>query len=83
MLPVRDGLNEIFRVLKPGGTFLIVDTKPLQKKKVQKVAVGLTGPVMWENPLEKLQPMLETAGFQLIQVGDTKYAIIGFVKAKK
>ncbi len=79
----QKGLEEVHRVLKLGGKFLILDTKPMKKKKAQKIAVGLTGPVMWESPLEQLQPMLRQAGFQSVQVGPTKYSIIGYVKAIK
>jgi ubiquinone/menaquinone biosynthesis C-methylase UbiE len=79
----QQGLNEVFRVLKPGGKFLIIDTKPMEKKNVQKIAVELTDEVMWERPLDKLLPMLENSGFNSIKLGDTKYSIIGYVKAQK
>jgi ubiquinone/menaquinone biosynthesis C-methylase UbiE len=79
----QQGLNEVFRVLKPNGIFLIIDTKPMEKKKAKKIVSNLTDEVMWDRPLENLQPLLKIAGFKTIDLGDTKYSILGYVKALK
>ena len=83
----QKGLDEVYRVLKPSGKFLIVDTQsPGQEAKLtntEKMAIHITGQAMLEKSLEPLRPMLEASGFQSIQGGTTRYAIIGYMLSIK
>jgi len=83
----QKGFDEVHRVLKPGGKFLVVDTQiPSQGTKVtlaDKLAIRLAGSAMFDNSLESLRPLLEASGFQSVQAGTMKYAIIGYMLSIK
>src|SRR5262249_6013031 len=77
----RQGLIEIARVLKPGGRIVIVDIKR---------ATGRLGRAMLmlmlhgglEHGIQDLPPMLHAAGFTHIEVGNTGFRTLGFVRGE-
>jgi ubiquinone/menaquinone biosynthesis C-methylase UbiE len=82
----QEGLNEVFRVVKPGGKFLIIDTQAPREQKItlaDKLSMHLAGPALFEKTLDSLEPALKAAGFRSVQCGETRYAIIGYVLSTK
>jgi demethylmenaquinone methyltransferase/2-methoxy-6-polyprenyl-1,4-benzoquinol methylase/phosphoethanolamine N-methyltransferase len=75
----REGLAEIARVLKPGGRVLIVDIKrPAGRLGWAMLTLALHGGL--EQGVQDLPPLLRTAGFTHIDVGDTGFRTLGFVR---
>jgi ubiquinone/menaquinone biosynthesis C-methylase UbiE len=77
----RQGLAEIARVLKPGGRVLIVDIKrPTGRLGRAMLTLMLHGGL--ERGIQDLPPMLRTAGFTHIEVGNTGFRTLGFVRGQ-
>ena len=77
----QDGLAEIARVLKPGGRVLIVDIKrPTGRLGRAMLTLMLHGGL--ERGVQDLPPMLHTAGFTHIEVGNTGFRTLGFVRGQ-
>jgi ubiquinone/menaquinone biosynthesis C-methylase UbiE len=83
----QEGLNEVCRVIKPGGRFLIVDPQAPGQQKVSHVEKmlmrHLKGAGMFDKPLASLEPMLKAARFKSVKTGGTKYAVLGYVLSTK
>jgi ubiquinone/menaquinone biosynthesis C-methylase UbiE len=77
------GLAEIWRALKPGGRILIADmTRP---SGLKRFLVSLTGHHGHRVPagVEELLRFMREAGFEGVEQLDTRFLIVGFVRAKK
>lgn len=83
----QKGFDEIYRVLKEGGRFIVIDTEePAKDAKLSladKMSIRMAGYGMLDNLLVSLKPLLETSGFQSIDTGKMRYAIIGYMVATK
>lgn len=75
------GLAEIARVLKPGGRLLIVDMKR-PSTHVGHVLSLLTGHHAVRTGVDDLPPLLEAAGFADIELGETGFRTLGFVRCR-
>jgi ubiquinone/menaquinone biosynthesis C-methylase UbiE len=75
------GLAEIARVLKPGGTLVIVDMKQASGHREQLIKTFLLHGSMG-NGVQQLTPLLEQAGFVQIETGDTVLRMVGYVRAQ-
>ena len=77
----RRGLAEIRRVLRPGGRLLVVDLKrPTTGPGRVALALALHGRM--EGGVQDLPPLLEAAGFGAVEVGETGFAPLGFVRGR-
>jgi ubiquinone/menaquinone biosynthesis C-methylase UbiE len=77
----REGLAEIARVLKPGGRVLIVDIKrPTGQLGRAMLTLMLHGGL--EQGVQDLPHLLRPAGFTQIDVGNTGFRTLGFVRGQ-
>jgi ubiquinone/menaquinone biosynthesis C-methylase UbiE len=77
----RQGLDEIARVLKPGGRLVIVDIKP-PISRLDRVLTTLALHAGMQGSLEDLPTMLGAAGFTNIESGQTGFRLLGFVRVQ-
>ncbi|MBL8097401.1 MAG: methyltransferase domain-containing protein [Anaerolineales bacterium] len=70
------GIQEVHRVLKPSGQWLILDLalpqQPLQRFVAQRLFGG-----MLEHELRELPPLLERAGFSNVEMGAAAFRVMG------
>jgi ubiquinone/menaquinone biosynthesis C-methylase UbiE len=73
---MRKGITEIHRVLKPQGTWLVLDLalppQCIQRYIAQKLFGG-----MLQHDLHELLPLMGAAGFSNIEIGQAKFRVIG------
>jgi ubiquinone/menaquinone biosynthesis C-methylase UbiE len=73
----QKGIAEIYRVLKPQGRMLVVDsatpTRPLVKTFVKMISRGELLP-----DLNLLRPLMETSGFSRIEITPLNFRLLGF-----
>lgn len=81
------GIEEIFRVLKPNGTWLVLDIS-LPAKAWNRSLLKLFMGFMFKHNLEELQPKTESAGFRQLTLSTAKFRVFGlsllsYFKARK
>lgn len=79
----KQGVAEIYRVLKPGGRLLIADMASPKASPSQHVLNALAMHQGLKVGVEDLQGTLERAGFQGVTLLDQRFFFIGFVRATK
>jgi ubiquinone/menaquinone biosynthesis C-methylase UbiE len=77
----RQGLAEIARVLKPGGRLLIVDAKHPTNRLGRGLATLLLHGSL-SSGVQDLPPLLQAAGFTGVEVGETGFRTLGFVRGQ-
>jgi demethylmenaquinone methyltransferase/2-methoxy-6-polyprenyl-1,4-benzoquinol methylase/phosphoethanolamine N-methyltransferase len=75
------GLVEIYRVLKPGGTLMIVDFKR-PTSFISKSIITLLMHGGMQIGVQDLAPRLAAAGFNQIANGDMSFRPLGFIRAQ-
>jgi ubiquinone/menaquinone biosynthesis C-methylase UbiE len=79
----RKAFAEILRVLKPGGHLLIADLSPPKNPILYHITSALVGSHMMKTDIWSLTPMLTDAGFEKVESGATRSAILAYVSGKK
>jgi ubiquinone/menaquinone biosynthesis C-methylase UbiE len=73
----QKGMTEIFRVLKPQGCLLVLDsatpTRPFIKTFVKLISAGELPP-----DLHQLRPLMELSGFSQIEIAPVNFQLLGF-----
>jgi ubiquinone/menaquinone biosynthesis C-methylase UbiE len=77
------GLGEIFRVLKPGGRVLIADMMRPNTSFLRQLFASLALHHGLKFGIEDLPEILNAAGFKEINQLDSRFLVIGFVRAIK
>lgn len=75
----QQGMQEILRVLKPGGRLLIVDVVPPQNPHMRGLFSLIVGRDMLAHNVEEFASMLEQAGFVDVAAGPTQYSFLGYL----
>jgi len=70
------GIEEIYRVLKPNGKFLVLDLA-LPPNSVSRTILKLVLGFFLKHDLKELQPIMETSGFSHIEISRAKYRVLG------
>jgi ubiquinone/menaquinone biosynthesis C-methylase UbiE len=81
-LKVR-GLEEVYRVLKPGGRLLIADFMQPSQSILSHLMMVFTRHQGVENGLERMQKLLKDAGFSQVSQLKGNVLVIGFMRAVK
>ncbi len=79
----RRGFAEIFRVLKPGGFFLIADFNPPANPVLRHVTSTMVGSHMMQTNVWNMPAMLADTGFVDAASGLTRSAFLAYVSGKK
>lgn len=79
----RKAFAEILRVLKPGGHLLIADFSPPKNPILYHITSALVGSHMMQTDVWSLPGMLSEAGFEEVDSGATRSAILAYVSGKK
>ena len=79
----QQGIQEVFRVLKPGGRLLIVDVAPPANPHLRGLARLIVGHEMLAHSVPEFIPMLERAGFVDIQTGPTSSSFLAYLSGKR
>jgi ubiquinone/menaquinone biosynthesis C-methylase UbiE len=72
----RKGIEEICRVLKPGGRFFVIDLC-LPSRAVPRAVVKLFLGFMLKHDLKELLPLIEASGFTGTELAQAKYRLFG------
>jgi len=70
------GIEEIYRVLKPGGTFFVLDLA-LPPQPISRWILKLLLGFMFKHDLKELQPVMESSGFSRIEIAQAKHRVLG------
>ncbi|KAA3664722.1 MAG: methyltransferase domain-containing protein [Chloroflexi bacterium] len=79
----RDGIAEIYRVLRPDGTFFTLDFVPMQRKseRLRTLHFGhRSGP---SSSIFDLEHVLEENGFEDVESGHSPVRLLGHLRGKK
>ncbi|MEV4560523.1 methyltransferase domain-containing protein [Kitasatospora sp. NPDC049285] len=63
---------EMHRVLRPGGRLLLADFRPPTSALGRHLVGAAVGPVMENNPVHLMRPLVEQAGFGGVEEGDLR-----------
>jgi ubiquinone/menaquinone biosynthesis C-methylase UbiE len=77
----RTGLDEIRRVLKPGGRFMAMDFAAHSHSPLGHL-LSIFGYSSGESMVDKLLPMLKDAGFNDVEVIPTRHKSFAFIRAR-
>jgi ubiquinone/menaquinone biosynthesis C-methylase UbiE len=75
--------SEIFRVLKPGGHFLVADFNPPTNPLLNHVTSAIVGHGMMQTDVRGIPPLFSAAGFVDVTSGPTRSAFLAFVSGNK
>jgi ubiquinone/menaquinone biosynthesis C-methylase UbiE len=78
----RLGLEEIYRVLKPGGRLLIVDMKRPTHPSHSMPLVMLVHHAM-SSGVDDLRPLMEKVGYAALESGDMQWKPLGFIQGQR
>ena len=74
---------EIFRVLKPGGHFLVADFNPPTNPVLNHITSAIVGHGMMQTDVRGIPALFSVAGFVDVTSGSTRSAFLAFVSGKK
>ena len=63
----QKAIDEMFRVLRPGGRTLVAEFSPPTSLVVRRVVGPILSPAMTDNPVHLLEPLARSAGFQQVR----------------
>jgi len=74
----KQGITEIYRVLKPNGRLLVLDLEP---PKTLLIRLLIAHPKM-ESNVRELRSIMHDVGFAEIEEGMTRYRMLSFIRGK-
>ncbi|MFQ5962547.1 MAG: class I SAM-dependent methyltransferase [Candidatus Methylomirabilales bacterium] len=74
--------TEISRVLKPDGRCLIIDFEPPKTLPRRFLARVVLGSGMMQTDVRDYRALLEEAGFNNVETGQTRYRMLSFVRGR-
>jgi ubiquinone/menaquinone biosynthesis C-methylase UbiE len=83
----KKGIEEIFRVLKPHGRFMVLDLN-LPVRRISRALMKLFLGFMFKHDLKELIPLMESSGYSGIELQQAKFRVFGlpalsFVRSRK
>jgi ubiquinone/menaquinone biosynthesis C-methylase UbiE len=72
----RKGIEEVHRVLKPGGRLLLLDMALPEKPASRAIARALFGGML-QHDVQELKQVLETSGYDDVELGRARFRVLG------